>query len=364
MPLQSSYSDRLKQTDQSLIALLRDRLSLVSLLAASEVPSLEEQIANVAPLLAQAGIPESVWTSVVNSCHATLIPNPTLNHVKPRQITIIGGCGRMGKLFQEQLELVGHNVSILEQEDWDYADKLLSHAELVIVSVPIEYTVDVIKRAAQYLSSTTALCDITSIKSQPTQVMLEHHSGPVMGLHPMFGPNIKSFSGQKIVVCPGRNDDLFEWLLDFIKNQGGELVVCTPEEHDQMMVFIQATQHFLRFSFGVFLAQQRVDIGRSLSMSTPNYRQEIDIVKRLFCQNPRLCVDIMLATEERCDAINSLANTYSRLARLVAKKDRDALIREFENAQGFFVEENKSFLNNELRSPPVSQRRTPSRSVS
>lgn len=341
MPLKSSYSDQLKKTDQSLIALLSDRISL---LAASEHPSLDEQLADVAPLLAQAGIPESVWASVLNSCHATLIPKYATNYVTPRQITIIGGRGRMGRLFKEQFSLVGHNVSVLEHEDWEYADKLLSQAELVLVSVPIEHTVDVIKRAAKYLTPTSALCDITSVKTQPTQAMLEHHSGPVMGLHPMFGPNIKSFFGQKVVVCPGRNDDSFQWLLDLLKSQGGELIYCTPEEHDEMMVIIQATQHFCRFSLGVFLAQTRVDIEQTLTMSTPNYRQEIDIVKRLFSQNPHLCVDIMLATEERCDAISFLANTYNRLARLVAKKDRDGLIQEFENAQSFFEEKINTFL--------------------
>jgi prephenate dehydrogenase len=339
MPLKSSYSDELKKTDQSLIALLRDRISLL----ASEQPSLDQQLADVAPLLAQAGIPESVWASVVKSCHAN-IPKSAPNHVIPRQITIIGGRGRMGRLFKEQLLVVGHNVSILEHDDWEYAEQLLSQAELVLVSVPIEYTVDVIKRAAKYLAPTTALCDITSIKTHPTQAMLEHHCGPVMGLHPMFGPNIKSFLGQKVVVCPGRNDDSFQWLLDFLKSKGGELVVCTPEEHDQMMVIIQATQHFCRFSLGVFLAQARVDIEQSLTMSTPNYRQEIDIVKRLFSQNPNLCVDIMLATEERRNAISFLANTYSRLAKLVARKDRDALIKEFENAQTFFEEKINTFI--------------------
>lgn len=341
MLLKSSYSDRLKKTDQSLIALLCDRISL---LAASEQPSLDEQLADVAPLLAQAGIPESVWASVLNSCHATLIAKYPTNHVSPRQITIIGGQGRMGRLFKEQLSVVGHNVSVLEHEDWEYADKLLSQVELVLVSVPIEYTIDVIKRAAKYLAPNTALCDITSIKVQPTQAMLKHHSGPVMGLHPMFGPNIKSFFGEKVVVCPGRNDDSFQWLLDLIKSQGGELIVSTPEQHDKIMVVVQATQHFCRFSLGVFLAEAIIDIEQSLTMSTPNYRQEIDIVKRLFSQSPNLCVDIMLATEERCNAISFLAKTYSRLARLVARKDRDALIKEFENTQGFFEEKINTFI--------------------
>lgn len=267
----------------------------------------------------------------------------SVNHVQSRQITIIGGHGRMGKLFAEKLGAVGHQVNALGQQDWDDADQLLSQAELVIISVPIEYTFDVIKRAAKYLAPTTALCDITSIKTQPTQAMLTHHNGAVMGLHPMFGPSVTSFAGQKVVVCPGRNDQQFQWLLDFIENQGCELITCTPEEHDEMMVFIQATQHFYRFSLGVFFAQANIDIERSLLMSSPSYRQEMEILKRLFRQNPSLCVDIMLATEERCQAINSLADTYGRLAKLVVNKDREALIKEFEEHKGFFQWDNSYF---------------------
>ncbi|MEO0684399.1 MAG: chorismate mutase, partial [Cyanobacteria bacterium J06649_11] len=71
-------------------------------------------------------------------------------------------------------------------------------------------------------------------------------------------------------------------------------------------------------------------------MASPTYRQEIDILKRLFAQSSHLCADIILATEERCEAIISLAETYNRLAKLVAQKDREGLIKEFESTQNFF----------------------------
>ncbi len=259
------------------------------------------------------------------------------NNFRHRKITIIGGLGRMGKFFTQQLSIAGHEVSVLGHNDWDNANLLLGQTELVLVSVPIEYTVDVIKRAAKYLNPSTGIADITSVKIEPVQAMLEYHCGPVMGLHPMFGPNIQSFFGQKVVVCPGRGDEVFQWILDFFVMQGSEIIFSTPEEHDSMMVVIQATQHFSRFCLGFFLAQERIDINRSLSMSSPSYRQEIDIVNRLFAQSPHLWADIMLATEERCQAICSLARTYTHLADLVARKDRNALIQEFENIQDFFT---------------------------
>jgi len=331
--------EKLKQIDESLIELLRDRLSL---LAESGLPTLEEQFASVAPLLTQLSVPKSVWVNLVISCitcNTALTPDSlTVSNDQPRKVTIIGGRGRMGKFFTQELSAAGHNVSVLGHQDWDDADVLLGQAELVIVSVPIERTVDVIERAAKYLAPTTALADITSIKTQPVQAMLEHHTGPVIGLHPMFGPSIKSFAGQKVVVCPGRQNDSFQWLLDLMESKGAKLIVCTPEEHDRMMVIIQATRHFSRFCLGAFLAAEKIDIDRSLLMSSPTYRQEIDIVNRLFAQSPYLCADIMLATEERCQAIERLANTYSRLAQLVAKKDRAALIEAFETTQSFFAE--------------------------
>lgn len=324
--------EKLKQTDERLIELLGDRLSL---LAEAGLP-VEDQVATVAPLLARLGVPEAIWTKAI----AARMTTQNQMHRVTRQVTLIGGRGRMGKFFIEQLAAVGHSIKVLGRQDWDHADKLLGEAELVLISVPIECTVDVIKRAAKYLQPTTALADITSIKSQPVEAMLAHHLGPVIGLHPMFGPSSKSFSGQKVVVCSGRNDDAFRWLLDLMASQGAELIACTAEEHDRMMVIIQATQHFSRFCLGVFLAQENIDLERSLLMSSSNYRLEIDIVKRLLAQNPTLCADIMLATEERCQAIERLASTYSRLAQLVARKDRATLIQEFATTQSFFADQN------------------------
>ncbi len=259
-----------------------------------------------------------------------------VNKSESRRITIIGGYGQMGQWFTRELSARGHRVCAFGNQDWLHADKLLGDTDLVLISVPIEKTVEVIKRAAQYLKPSTAMADITSVKVEPLQAMLESHKGAVMGLHPMFGPKVECFAEQIVVVCSGRNDDEFQWLLDFFETEGSKLVKSTPQEHDKMMVIIQAMRHFDRFSLGVFLAEENVDIQRSLSMASPTYRQEIDILKRLFAQSSHLCADIMLATEERCETIVSLAQTYNRLAKLVAQKDREGLIREFESTRSLF----------------------------
>ena len=48
------------------------------------------------------------------------------------------------------------------------------------------------------------LADVTSVKAGPVSAMLAAHPGPVLGLHPMFGPDVGSLSAQRIVSCPAR----------------------------------------------------------------------------------------------------------------------------------------------------------------
>ncbi|QSJ20025.1 bifunctional chorismate mutase/prephenate dehydrogenase [Nostoc sp. UHCC 0702] len=327
---------KLQEIDQQIIDLLSKRIAV---LAESEPVSLEAQIANFGLSLAEGGVPESIWKNIVIDCAAVTTASLPANRVQPRQVTLVGGHGMMGRFFREKLSAAGHQVCILEQSDWDHAESLLAGADLVLICVPIEYTIEVIQKLASYLDPNTALADIASIKTPILQAMLEHHKGPVMGLHPMFGQGIQSFLSQKVVVCPGREDFAFQWLLDLIENEGGKLIVSTPEEHDQMMMAVQAIRNFKTFSFGVFLKEEEINIRRSLDFSSPIFRLEIGIVSRLLTQSAPLIVDIMLATPERREAIGRLAKTYERLAQLIIQNDRNALISEFKASHSFLGDE-------------------------
>lgn len=325
----------LQQIEQDLIKLLGQRITA---LAESNSTHTPEDTAAIAHLLAQARVPEFVWKSIVVSCAAAIATSPP-PQIPARRVTVIGGRGKMGHFFVQQLSLAGHNVKILEQDDWQNGDRLLGEANLVLICVPTEHTLAVIEKAAPYLTSSTTLADTTSIKTPIVKAMLKHHAGPVLSLHPMFGPGVQSFLSQNVVVCSGRRQDAFQWFLDLIESRGGKLVTCTPEEHDQMMVTIQAIRHFSTFSLGVFLAEEGVDISRSLDFSSPPYRLKIDLISRLFSQDMSLYLGIMLTQEDHRQAIERLANTYTRLAQLVIQKDQATLRQEFESARRVFQQE-------------------------
>lgn len=332
-----SLPEKLQQLDQTLIRLLGERIAL---LAESDVPTMQDQFRCCVPLLTQAGVPEFVWKNIITDCMAATASQPVpLSNATSRNVTIVGGRGMMGRFFAERLSMAGHTVQVLEYDEWDQAESRLANADLVLVCVPLKSTVAVIRKVAQYLAPHTALADIASVKTPMVQAMLESHAGPVMGLHPMFGPGVQSFLAQKVVFCPGRESEAFQWFLDLIAAEGGKLVTCTPEEHDQMMVAVQAIRHFSTFSLGVFLAEEGIDVERSLDFASPIYRVEINLISRLFAQNASLYIDIMLASEERCQAIQRLVETCSRLSRLLVQGDRTALISGFAAAHKVFQKE-------------------------
>lgn len=327
-------SQKLKQIDIRIVELLKERIALLN----SESISSSKEMADLTPLLTSIGISQEVWSELITNGSSSIEAKTRLKSDRPRRVTIVGGKGRMGQFFAEQLTAAGHQVCTLGRKDWDDAPSLLGKTELVLISVPIEQTSAIIERTAQYLNPNTAIADITSIKTTPVEKMLACHDGAVMGLHPMFGPNKNSFDKQKIVVCSGRQNDSFQWLLDFMAERGGELIYCSSQEHDRLMAIVQAVRHFSQFGFGVFLKSERVDPESSLSVASPNYRSEYEALLRFFKQNPSMYVDIMLATETSCQTIERLASTYQDLAELIAKKDRDALIELFAYAKDVFTE--------------------------
>ena len=327
-------SETLEQIDRELIKLLGKRISC---LTHSQQNGCGDR-AEIISLLAQAGIPEFVWQNLTINCAAASTATSSSPSVKPRRVTVIGGRGQMGRFFVEQLSSSGHYVNILGRDGWGNAQQLLGKADLVIVSVPIEQTVAIIEKTARYLTASTALADVTSIKTPIVQAMLDCHPGPVLGLHPMFGPGIDSFSSQNVVVCPGRQQQAYQWFLDFIAGRGGKLIWCTSQEHDRMMAIVQAIRHFSTFGLGAFLAEEEIDLSRTLEFATPPYRMQLDLVSRLFAGDASLYLNVMLLGD-RPQVISRLAATYSRLAELVEKGDRAALIEEFEIACSFFGQE-------------------------
>lgn len=260
-----------------------------------------------------------------------------------RQVVIVGGRGQMGRLFDKMLTLSGYQVRLLEKEDWSRADVLLADAGLVIISVPMHLTVPVIEQLPT-LPEDCILMDVASVKIAPLQAMLAAHNGPVLGLHPMFGPDSSSLAKQVVVYCEGRQPEAYQWLLEQIQVWGARLLHSSAVEHDQNMSFIQALRHFATFTSGMHLTEENVDLEQLLALSSPIYRLELIMVGRLFAQNPQLYADIIMASESNFDLIKRYYQCFGAAIDLLEKGDKQAFIARFKKIGSWFGNYAERFL--------------------
>ena len=251
-------------------------------------------------------------------------------------ILLIGGLGSMGQYFHQWFAHAGYQVRILDQKDWPDADRLCQGIELAIISVPIELTVSVAKRIGPHLPANCVLADITSIKEFPLNAMLKAHQGPVIGLHPLFGPTTSTMDKQIVVVTPGRDTVGCQWLIDQFSAWGSIILQVDANEHDKIMSIVQTVRHFATFAFGQFLRRKQIDLPRTLEFSSPIYRLELGMVGRLFAQDPSLYSEIIFASAERCTLLREYLDSLTQNLDMVEKGDKEAFLAEFNKIAEWF----------------------------
>ncbi|WP_442792698.1 bifunctional chorismate mutase/prephenate dehydrogenase [Pseudoalteromonas sp. T1lg23B] len=260
-------------------------------------------------------------------------------------VVIVGGKGAMGQLFAKQLERSGYEVRILDKDDQAQASVLLADAKLVLISVPIN-AIESVVNSLPALPEECILADITSVKQQPLKVMLNKHSGPVVGLHPMFGPDISHWVKQTIVVCEGRAHAQCTGLLKQLGVWGSQLVEIDAKKHDQAMQIIQVMRHLTTFVYGQFLSKQCHTLEELRSCSSPIYQLELMMVGRLFAQSPELYSDIMLAQFDDVEGLlASYQETFASTLEKLQRGDKEALIDAFTQAKQYFSDSAAQFLS-------------------
>ena len=250
-------------------------------------------------------------------------------------IVVVGGHGRLGSLFVRLFESSGYTVRTLGENDWNQAEALIAGAGLVVVSVPIAATPDAIGQLPR-LPDDCVLADFTSIKSVPLEAMMAAHPGPVVGLHPMFGPDVPSLAKQVVAYCDGRQPEAYRWLLEQIRIWGATVHRIGAVEHDQGMALIQALRHFTSFAYGLHLAEEDPRLEDLLRLSSPIYRLELAMVGRLFAQDPQLYADIILASDRNLEMIRRFHQRFGEALDVIEKNDKPAFVDAFRRVSEWF----------------------------
>lgn len=259
------------------------------------------------------------------------------------KVVVVGGAGALGRRFVDMFQRSNYQVEVLESNDWPQAEQLVSEAKLVLIAVPIKLTEQIIRQLPE-LPKDCILADLTSLKDSPLKVMLEQHAGPVVGLHPMFGPDVTNFVKQVVVVCEGRNPEQYQWLLQQINIWGAVLQNDEARSHDDSMELIQAMRHFTTFVYGQFLANENPNLQQLLRLSSPIYRLELAMTGRLFAQDARLYADIIFGAKNALSLAKRFRDELDKGIKLLSSQDKTAFTGAFEQVSHWFGDKSDEFL--------------------
>ncbi len=357
MPL-NKLRNQIDAVDQQMVDLLAQRLALVHQVGKikaehgmpiyapdREAAMLKKRRADAEKKGVPADLIENILRRIMRESYAS--ENKTgfkKINLKIKHIVIIGGNGMLGRRFVEMFTLSGYKVDALDKSNWSDAKALCRQAGLVIVVVPIDVTESVIELLT-FLPKECILADLTSIKAGPLKAMLKVHNGPVLGLHPMFGPDVSSFAKQVIAYCDGRGEEQYAWLIEQMKTWGSLLQKVNADVHDESMTLIQALRHFTSYVYGLHLQDVNADLEQLLALSSPIYRLELAMVGRLFAQDPTLYADIIFAQKRNLGMIKRYHKHFADAIELLENNDRDAFLDNFKSITQWMGDYSVEFLN-------------------
>ncbi|STQ09868.1 bifunctional chorismate mutase/prephenate dehydrogenase [Enterobacter cloacae] len=252
-----------------------------------------------------------------------------------RPVVYCGRGGQMGRLFEKMLTLSGYQVRILEKEDWAKAPELMKDAGMVIVSVPIHVTEQIIAKLPP-LPADCILVDLASVKNGPLQAMLAAHTGPVLGLHPMFWPGQRQPGETVVVYCDGRQPKPTSgsWNRFRFGARG-----CTALAR---LNTIRIWRSSRRCATLRPLPMGCIWRKRMCSLSSYWHSLRLSIVwswrwvGRLFAQDPQLYADIIMSSENNLALIKRYYQRFGEAITLLEHGDKQAFIDSFRKVEHWF----------------------------
>ncbi len=236
----------------------------------------------------------------------------------------------MGRLFSKFFSSHGFRVNIADLATPLTPEQAVGESDIVIFAVPLHLTVEIIRRLVPHTRPGQLLIDLTSLKTAPVKEMLQSPAS-VVGLHPMFGGRISSFNGQTLAACPVRiGQAQWLWLRALFTSSGIRVKECSPEEHDRMMGIIQVLFHLTTMLIGRTLRKLDADIGETMNYTSPSYRIEMNLVGRIFAQNPELYGAITQMNPNTEEILSTLKDGLKVYEQFYRSGDLKGFIEDFE----------------------------------
>ena len=262
-------------------------------------------------------------------------------------VGIIGGSDGLGKTlvyyFRDEFEVYitgrDHNKgrNVADEAGINYIESntdLTSISDMLIISVPIQHTSNVIREVAPFMKKGSVMIDVTSVKEEPSKTMAEvlPDSIEYIPTHPIFGPRTTNLDNQVIVLTPDRKGKWYDKVYKYLESKNMRVIETTAEKHDFMMSIVQVLTHFSFISTASAIEKLKVDLAETEDYESPIYNLMIDMIARIVSQNPYLTYNIQSMNLNGPKIRNTFANAVIELRDVINNEDSEKFIEIAINA--------------------------------
>jgi prephenate dehydrogenase len=251
-------------------------------------------------------------------------------------IGIIGGLGKMGRWFHRFFSELGYAVAVADRSTRETPEDLAQNCDVVLVAVPLEHTVRMVRAIGPLVSRDALLVDIASLKSEVVATMLEVCSGSVLGTHPLFGPGEPNITGQTVVLCPGRGRWWQDWITEILVQGGAQVEVVSPEQHDYHMAVVQGLTHFCTLAMGLTIDSLDFDVQELKRFGTPTFHRKLMQISHLFSQDADLYAAMPMLNSSFGEVFHEFEKVFFLLKELIDRKDTAGFVTLFDKARSRF----------------------------
>jgi prephenate dehydrogenase len=275
-----------------------------------------------------------------------------------KKVAVIGAAGRMGSWFVHYFaQSKAMRVSVYDKSNFEFriperVDRCntirdcVEEADLVIICVPIESIVSVVKECLMYMKKGAALSEISSIKKQVFNVLRSARKDiTCLCIHPMFGPATKRSRIIKNLLIPVRNRAKEMRYLRSIFPRSKIEVISDPDLHDEYMAVVIGLTYYLNLVLGSVLS--KLDLRTMKKVAGTSFGMQVMITESILNDPPELVTSLLQENPFNKTYISEFLAEAETLQKLVTGMDENATKRNVESIKtrmNKLTDTNKSYL--------------------
>lgn len=278
-----------------------------------------------------------------------------------KKVAVIGAAGRMGRWFTHyfvQSKAMRVRVSVYDKSKFEFripecVDRCntirdcVEEADLVMICVPIESIVSVVKECLMHMKKGAALSEISSIKKQVFNVLRSARKDiTCLCVHPMFGPATKRSKIIKNLLIPVRNQAKEMGYLRSIFPRSKIEVISDPDLHDEYMAVVIGLTYYLNLVLGSVLS--KLDLRTMKKVAGTSFGMQAMITESILNDSPELVTSLLRDNPFNKTYISEFLAEAENIQKLVSGKDENAtkrIVESIKSRMNKLTDTNKSYLD-------------------